>query len=249
VPRTHVAVEPFLLDRDEVTNEAFAAMLDTFIGTLVVVDDEDHHYPRFVRRNVGIGTGEVLVDLNPRYGDLERIAGAGYRVRPGHEKRPVAQVSWYGARLFCEARGKRLPTDDEWEAAARGRDDRRFPWGDAPPHCNEVVIPNDGELTLPASCPTVVTPRDVGTSPQDVTPDGVHDLAGNVAEWTSSPFVEGNRAHHVAGSADAPRVIRGGSWGDSVMARTSGRNRRPPSIMGANLGFRCAMSIKDTLQP
>jgi formylglycine-generating enzyme required for sulfatase activity/predicted Ser/Thr protein kinase len=243
VPRTEVTVDPFFLDRKEVTNEEFAAFLDSYKGLFAVFDDEDHHYPRFVHRNAGTGGGgEVIVDLNAKHGRIA-IIDHSYRVRPGHERLPAAQVSWYGAKLYCESLGKRLPTDNEWEAAARGRQDRRYPWGDAPVRCGEVVIPNDRLIQMPAACEETFAARAVGSATQDVTPEGVRDLGGNVAEWTSSLFVEGDRAANPAsGPRDSPRVIRGGSWGESVMARSSGRNRRPPSIMGANLGFRCAQS-------
>jgi len=248
IPRTKVTVAPFFLDRDEVTNEQFAELLNTFRGTLSISEDDEGHYPRFVHRNSGTGNAEVLLDLYAQYGGIEHLAEPEYRyrAREGREHLPVSQVSWYGAKLFCETYGKRLPTEDEWEAAARGREDRPFPWGNAAPRCTDVAIPNDGELGLPPSCPATAAARVVGSAIQDVTPEGVRDLGGNVAEWTSSLFVEGNRAAHLEnGSPDTPRVIRGGSWGDSLMARSSGRNRRSPSIMGPNLGFRCASNADD----
>lgn len=246
VPRTEVDVAPFFLDRDEVTNEAFAEMLNIYTGVLVVFDDDDEHYPRFVHRNEGTGgSGEVILDLNARRGGIEYSREtSSYRARPGREKRPATQMSWFGAALYCESRGKRLPTENEWEAAARGGEDRPFPWGDAPLRCGEVVVPNDGQIAMPAGCPASTAERPVGSAAQDVTPDGVRDLAGNVAEWTSSRFVEGDRsADPSSGPSEMPRVIRGGSWGESLMARSSGRNRRPPSVMGANLGLRCAADI------
>jgi iron(II)-dependent oxidoreductase len=247
VPRARLTVPAFFLDQYEVTNQEFAAMLDTFTGTLVVLDDEDHHYPRFVRRNAGTGDDDVLIDLNDKHGGIEYVDRRDYRTRAGRELLPAAQVTWYGAKLFCETHGKRLPTEDEWEAAARGREDRRFPWGNDVPRCGEVVIPDDGKLAMSRACPEPdAAARIVGAAAQDVTPDGVHDLAGNVADWTSSVFVEADRAAHPATAPrDAARVIRGGSWGASLMARSSGRSRRAPSVMGANLGFRCASNTED----
>jgi formylglycine-generating enzyme required for sulfatase activity/predicted Ser/Thr protein kinase len=247
VPRAELTVAAFFLDQNETTNEQFAAMLNASRGSLVVADDEDHHYPRYVHRNAGTGNEEVLIDLHAAYGGIEYPPGGRYRVRTGREQRPVSQVSWYGATWYCEAVGKRLPTEDEWEAAARGHEDRRFPWGDDVPRCGDIALPNDGEL-VPSSTPCSKVPeaRPVGSTPKDVTPDGVHDLGGNVSEWTSSWYVPGNRAaHRRTGATNAARVIRGGSWGESLMARSSGRNRLSPLNVGPNLGFRCA----DDAQP
>jgi serine/threonine-protein kinase len=247
VPHVQVTVAPFFLDRDEITNEEFAAMLDVFRGTLSVTDDDTGHYPRYVHRDGVPGPEGLVADLSALRGGIQYSKQAGYRPRPGHERLPVAQVTWFGASLFCSSKGKRLPTEDEWEAAARGRADRRFPWGDELPRCGEVAIPNDGELLPPSSpCPEAAELRAVGTAPQDVTPDGVHDLGGNLTEWTSSLYVSGNRgAHPQAAAADAARVIRGGSFGESWMARTSARNRLGPSVVAANVGFRCALNAED----
>lgn len=246
-PRARMTVPAFFLDRYEVTNQEFAELLDHLTGTLVVLDDEDHHYPRFVRRNAGTGNEEVLIDLNDKHGGIELVDRRSYRARAGRERYPASQVTWYGAKLFCETHGKRLPTEDEWEAAARGRVDRRFPWGNDVPRCGDVVIANDGKIPMSRGCPEGdVAERVVGAAVQDVTPEGVHDLAGSVAEWTSSLFVDGDRVAHLENAPrDAARVIRGGSWSASLMARASGRSRRPPSVMGANLGFRCASNAED----
>jgi formylglycine-generating enzyme required for sulfatase activity/predicted Ser/Thr protein kinase len=243
VPRTSVTVEPFFIDRDEVTNPAFVEFLEHSRGTLVVAPDDDHHYPRYVHRN---GEHELLADLSPKHGGIEYVEVGDhheFRVRAGHEHLPAVQMSWFGAKLYCESRGKRLPDENEWEAAARGANDRPFPWGTDLPKCGQVTIPNDGEALMSPGCPTQleVSVRAVGSSPQDVSPDGVRDLGGNVAEWTASQFVEGDRGARAL-PGDTPRVIRGGSWLTALAVRTSGRNRRPPTIMAPNVGFRCATS-------
>jgi serine/threonine protein kinase len=245
IPRVRVAVAPFFLDRDEVTNDEFAQLLNDYRGTLVVTDDEEYHRPRFVRRNTGAGETDVLYDLNDENGgSIDYVDHREYRVRAGKGRLPAAQMSWYGANLYCESHGKRLPTENEWEAAARGTGDRRFPWGSAPPRCGDVVVPNDGEVPMTGDCPrgNQVSPRIVGSASQDASPDGIRDLAGNVSEWTASTYVEGNRAPGPGLPHDAPRVLRGGSWAESLRARTSGRGKLPPSVMGANIGFRCASS-------
>jgi formylglycine-generating enzyme required for sulfatase activity/predicted Ser/Thr protein kinase len=244
-PRTRVTVPAFFLDDHEVTNEEFAQLLHGYSGVLAVEGDSDTHDPRFVYRTRATGGSDVIYDLNATHAGIEFVDKRDYRARPGHEKLPAAQVSWYGAKLYCETAGKRLPTEDEWEAAARGRDDRRFPWGSELPRCGDVVIANDGKVPIQGTCPQGdAAKRPVGSSGQDVTPDGIHDLGGSVAEWTSSPYVEGNRHAGPDVPRDTQRVIRGGSWAASLMVRTSGRSRRPPETTGANLGFRCASSAQ-----
>ena len=253
IPSAKVTVAPFLIDVRETTNAELAEALTNMSSMLVVDDDEeekDKHVPRFVRWAKFSGRSGVVADLQPRRGGVEYVA-TGNRLRPprsfepitGREREPAVQVTWEGAAAICAARGKRLPTEDEFEAAARGRTDRRFPWGNEPPRCNGVVLPRDGLIKMDPACPETVDRRPVGEASQDVTPEGVFDLGGNVAEWTSSAFVEGDRAARVdASRADLQKVIRGGSWAASLLARTSGRTRRPPDFAADNLGFRCAMS-------
>jgi formylglycine-generating enzyme required for sulfatase activity/predicted Ser/Thr protein kinase len=245
VPRTEVTVAPFFLDRNEVTNDELAWWLRGIGGTLRVLDDEDHHYPRYVEENPGFGHPGVLLDLHAMYAGIEYTPALGFGARVGHEALPATQVSWLGAKLYCASVGKRLPSELEWEAAARGSGDRRFPWGNDPPRCGDVALANDGEAApRRPGCPKLAEPRAVGTSPQDVTPAGVHDLGGNVSEWTSSVYVAGKRAARAdADTPDAPHVVRGGSWGESLMARTSGRYQMAATRVAPNVGFRCALQV------
>ena len=254
-PSARVKVAPFALDEREMDNATLAALLNDMAPRLTVTDDDDERTPfaRYVRWSVAVGQTQLLADLHRgrggiQYDEVDTRDGRRRRFvpTPGREHLPAVQVTWHGAQAFCAALGKRLPTEDEWEAAARGRDDRKFPWGNQPPRCDAVTIPRDGLITMDPSCAATVSARDVGTSPQDVTPERVKDLAGNVAEWTDAAFVDGDRTAHAdttrAGRTELPRVIRGGSWAASLLARTSGRTRRPAEFLGDNLGFRCAMS-------
>jgi len=229
-------------------NAEMAKALNLQRGVLHVVDDEDLHVPRFVRLNDELGpTGQFLIDLKPPFSGIEYVPkgtaeqGYEFRVKPGSERLPVVQVTWFGAHMYCAALGKRLPTENEWEAAARGRDNRKFPWGDAMPRCGEVNIPRDGRLPISPDCPETVSLLPISTAKQDVTPEGVHDLAGNVAEWVDAVFVEGDRTANPPDPAGLrPRVIRGGSTATSLRARTTARSEVMPNIAATNVGFRCA---------
>jgi iron(II)-dependent oxidoreductase len=151
--------------------------------------------------NTGAPDARTLVALND---DESRIGVRNGRffVQAGFERHPVNEVTWNGARRYCAWRGARLPTEAEWEAAARGREGRRYPWGSAPPDANRAVFGRRSNETGAA-----------GERAAGATPEGVHDLAGNVAEWTSSlyrPYPY--RAEDDREDADAPgeRVTRGG---------------------------------------
>jgi formylglycine-generating enzyme required for sulfatase activity/predicted Ser/Thr protein kinase len=242
-PSEKVTLAPFQLDVHEVTNEEMVATLNTLGASLHVEDCEKDHYPRYVRWSKELaGTEQFLLDLYRDGTGIEYTADRTFRAKPGFERLPVVQVTWHGAQLFCATRGKFLPTEDEWEAAARGRGNRPYPWGSAPLRCGEVIVPRDGLIPIPPACPEKMAVAPVGQAAEDVTPEGIHDLGGNVSEWVDSTYTEGNRAAHVDGGAQGrPKVLRGGSFAESLMARTSGRNRRIADVVATNVGFRCAV--------
>jgi len=246
VPAATVTVPPFYLDVREVTNRDMVAVLNHMVTSLYVETDESDHTLRHVRFNKGLGdTPGPLLDLHPAYSGIEYGGyGEGFRTRAGRADWPATQVSWFGARLYCASLGKRLPTENEWEAAARGHDNRAFPWGNDAPKCGGVVVPSDGFLPMDPACPKTQSPRDVGTAPQDVTPQGIHDLGGNVTEWVATTWVDGDRGKSGSLSDnEAPRVLRGGGFYFSLLARSSVRNKRPPTYQGIDVGFRCAADV------
>jgi serine/threonine-protein kinase len=137
---------------------------------------------------------------------------------------------------FCVWAGVRLPTEAEWERAARGTAGRKYPWGDEP--INEQRANYGGGPRHP-------TP--VGIYPLGNTPDGICDFAGNVWEWCEDWFAE-YTADSVSNPHGAPggslRVIRGGGWGYGAgHCRSAYRFRGEPSVRGDDLGFRLARSV------
>jgi serine/threonine-protein kinase len=243
-PVREVTVSGFHLDVNETTNDELATWLDHLAPELDVREDRDEHWPRFVEERA---RGVLLADLYPTRGGVERTPDGHFRARPGLERKPAVQVTWDAASLYCQARGKRLPTEAEWELAARGVERRRFPWGEAPPRCEGVVVArDDGRCkALPARV------EDVGSAPDDRTPEGVHDLGGNVQEWVEDAFLapfypdcgacRDPRVTSAEPRAEDLRIKRGGTWSaDDTLARGATRGRWKRSGVLDGLGFRCA---------
>jgi serine/threonine protein kinase/formylglycine-generating enzyme required for sulfatase activity len=169
---------------------------------------------------------------------------------------PINCIDWTHANAFCEAAGKRLPSEAEWELAARGDKARTYPWGEAPPsaerlnacgaECSRMLteqLEKAGRGPWPRMYPnddSATSTAPVGRLTGGATLAGVSDLAGNVWEWTSSRYCR----YDEPDCEDSRRVIRGGGW-DTVESQDVRAARRLPSAPSArswSVGFRCAKS-------
>jgi formylglycine-generating enzyme required for sulfatase activity len=165
---------------------------------------------------------------------------------------PINCVDWQDARAYCTAMGKRLPSESEWELAARGAAGSTYPWGNAEPSAERlnacgsecamltigkplVAVMGGHNDTAPATAP-------VGSYAAGATPSGLLDLAGNVWEWTESRYCP-YPFRSVAECGDSRRVLRGGGWDttESTDFRSTRRYPAAPTARGKSVGFRCAM--------
>ena len=155
------------------------------------------------------------------------------RGRTAPDSHPVVQVSARDAAAYCAWRGLRLPTEREWEFAARGTDGRRYPWGDQPPGEGGSRRANYGAENCCAADASdgFLRTAPVGSFPVGRSPFGLEDMAGNVWEWTSSAYAD----------SGGEVALRGGGWGnDPYGLRSSYRHGNPPDIGLDMVGFRCA---------
>ena len=144
----------------------------------------------------------------------------------------MVQVSQRDAAAWCKWAGMRLPTEAEWEFAARGTDGRRYPWGSQPPQQSAPFHANFGtvDCCAPDQSDGFNRTSPVGHYPMGVSPFGIADMAGNVWEWTSTKHKE-NRAWY---------AVRGGGWGNNPWClRATYRHGNPPDIGLDMVGFRC----------
>lgn len=220
-PAHRVTLGPFLIDKLAVTNAEFAQFLNAVGGPTN-------------------SAGQRLFDWDDGDALIHKARGRyRYRADKGFENHPAVEASWYGARAYCRWRGKRLPTEAEWERAARGADARPYPWGHQPPDNSRARYGSGWGKTVA-----------VGSPVRGATPEGVMNMAGNVHQWVSSlykPYPYDAKDGREDPGATAERVTRGGAadTGPETLSATwrGAEVSRNPRSGHHNIGFRCARSI------
>jgi len=229
-----VYVDAFYMDKYEVTNAQYAVFLN---------EKSKHREGHLAWYNAG--------DRHARIA----LLGDRYEVREGYENHPVIDVTWYGAMAYAAWAGKRLPTEAEWEYAARGGlSGARYPWGNA-----------DADATVAKFKSNVGDTVAVGSYPPNGY--GLHDMAGNVAEWCLDEYnwdfysvsavrnplsgaesIQWLLDNYTGVSVNSWRVLRGGSWPNSASSLRSANRHRyrsyfPLRIPGLIVGFRCVRTV------
>jgi len=223
-PPHRVRLSAYWIDQYEVTNAQFAQFLNKVAaGNLPLIYDY-----------CDLGNPFCRLQYNPQTKQCV--------VKKGYERHPVCAVSYRGAEAYARSVRRRLPTEAEWEKAARGTDQRRYPWGNRWDPKNTVTRESGATEPLP-----------VGSRPADRSPYGAMDMAGNVAEWVLDAWAED---YYLSSPTDNPvnqegawqRVVRGGAWCLTEWdARTTSRQFLGPSVQRRYVGFRCAETVPEPL--
>ena len=248
-PRHEAKTVPFFMDRTEVVNRDYKR----FIEATGYPDPEP-----WVQNGYNVHSGKLRgahvdnlrwiasdyfkLDIDTTQMDKPALLDVLFAAQAMRDALPVAAVSWFDAESYCRWVDKRLPTETEWEAAARGPQGHIYPWGDDwRPGAANGGDDSEGDEPL----------RPPGSSEDDQTPLGILDMAGNVSEWIADTYQAYPAAP--AGEADADftqghRVIKGGGAGLghyalSVFFRASRRGHAKPEAVSTDVGFRCASDI------
>ncbi|MBG0785467.1 MAG: SUMF1/EgtB/PvdO family nonheme iron enzyme [Anaerolineaceae bacterium] len=215
-PEHTVYLDAYWIYQHEVTNEQYAVFLN----------------------EMGNQTEDSVtwLDISSTYTIIHE-SGGEWTADSGYEDHPVVEVTWYGAQAYCEWAGGGLPTEAQWEKAARGEDGNTYPWGEASPNC---------DLAQYSGCSgDAIT---VGSLPAGASEYGALDMAGNVwewvADWYDAGYYEDSSSQNPKGPASGMyRVLRSGAWHNNERyLRASNRHRNDPGSSNDYNGFRCVPS-------
>lgn len=229
-PEHQVQLDAFWMDKTEVTNAMYILFLNAYKDKA-----------NFQRRDREIYFNGNRIFYVVRDGSVWDQIGWNEKSKEYYLKdktfasHPAINVTWYGASEYCTWVDGRLPTEAEWEYAARGTDKRFYPWGNIPPNIQLTNFNNEVGVT------TIVGGYIDGASPF-----GILDMAGNVSEWVHDRYGNNYYQRPISTNPGGPdigdyRVLRGGSWrGDNDTLRAWSRYKLTPTKYGPLYGFRCA---------
>ena len=231
----------------EVTGNDGAIAVMVPAGNFVMGDDVESPLRKVYLDNFYIDKYEVTLSRYAKFLD----ATGGARPPEGWQQLhlesagalPVVGVDWHDAEAYCRWAGKRLPTESEWEKAARGGDGRKYPWG------SEDPTPAHANFGKSAEGPYSGGLAPVESRPAGKSPYGAHDMAGNASEWVSdwfaAGFVRGDVRNPKGPENGTAKVIRGGGWYDPPERLNSNwRMHASPTTRADDLGFRCAKDYR-----
>lgn len=244
MPAHELSLRAFKIDRTEVTNAQFVEFLNalpvkamgTALGGKVTADNIAPPDRALFLEFSSRPSPYTIIDLDDEEARIG-VRDGRFAPNPGFDRHPVTETTWAGALAYCRWRGARLPSEVEWEAAARGIQGRLFPWGNAMPTPELAVIGLPSGTTVP-----------VGSRPKGATPQGLLDMGGSLLEWTSSldrpyPYRADDGREDLTRPGE--RIVRGGNYifddtPDKLVAWNRTVAWRNPATGHRQIGFRCA---------
>lgn len=226
-PAHEVTLDPFYLDKYEVSVAQYAAFLNRLGTYKEACTENDCVHPRFEA-----GYTSYLLEEDQGDGSLIYIPLTGF------SNYPINHVSWFGAQAYCQAMDARLPTEAEWEFAARSDDNRIYPWGNEAPDETRAVFNSESYENI----------KPVDALPDGISPFGIYGMAGSLWEWTNDWYDENYYSNSPSNNPPGPetgltKIIRGGAWPNNNLAdriRSANRSNFTADFISATVGFRCA---------